>query len=66
MHIYGGTLAILCMIWQFSKCWEKLLVDLQEGIGFMAGIALAGYFLGCILGAIVNVFLMFVTDKEKP
>ena len=66
MHIYGGTLAILCMIWQFSKCLDKLLVDWQEGIGFMAGMALAGYFLGCIIGAIVNVFLMFVTDKEKP
>ena len=54
------------MIWQFPKCWEKLLVDWQEGIGFMAGMALTGYFFGCILGAIVNVFLMFVTDKEKP
>ena len=66
MHIYGGTSAILCMIWQFSKCWDKFLVDWQEGIGFIAGIALAGYFLGCILGAIVNVFLVLVTDKEKP
>ena len=66
MHIYGGTLAILFIIWYFSKCWDKLLVDWQEGIGFMAGIALAGYFLGCIIGALVNVFLVLVKDERKP
>ena len=66
MHIYGGTLAILFIIWYFSKCWDKLLVDWQEGIGFMASIALAGYFLGCIIGALVNVFLVLVKDERKP
>lgn len=60
MHIVAGTLAIICLIFMSSKCWNIFNDDWRRGIGFTASIAMGGYMLGCIVGLLVNmIFFLF-------
>ena len=57
MYIIAGTVAIVSLIWLFPKWSESISQDWQGGISFTAGIAMAGYMLGCIFGLVINSLL---------
>ena len=58
IHIIAGTVAIVSLIWLFPKWSESISQDWQGGISFTAGIAMAGYMLGCIFGFVINLLLI--------
>ena len=63
MHILGGTLALVCILWNVSKIIEAFKVDWQNGASLLSTLAIGGYFLGCIVSGAIN--LAFKTFKEK-
>ena len=63
MHLIGGSLALVFLIWQSPKCWDSLNESFSDGAQFTASIAIGGYLLGCILGLLTNlVCLVFRKD----
>jgi hypothetical protein len=63
MHILGGTLALVCILWNVSKIIEAFKVDWQNGASLLSTLAIGGYFLGCTVSGAIN--LAFKTFKEK-
>jgi hypothetical protein len=63
MHILGGTLALICILWTSPKIMEAFKVDWQNGASLLSTLAIGGYFLGCIVSGTIN--LAFKTFKEK-
>ena len=39
MHMFGGMLAILFLVWQFPKCIEAFEEEWQSGVGFISSLA---------------------------
>ena len=64
MSRIAGTITIICLIWQFPKWWEVLSTDWQRGTGFVAGMAIGAYLLGCVVGLLVNLIILIFRKKS--
>ena len=65
MHILGGMLAIIFLVWQFPKCIEAFEDEWQSGVGFISSLAIGGYVFGCLLGLGLNL-LKVLFEKKEP
>ena len=64
MHILGGTLALICILWNFPKIMEAFKVDWQNGTSLLSTLAIGGYLLGCIVSGTINQAYSIFKDKE--
>jgi hypothetical protein len=66
MHIWGGTLALICILWNVSKIIEAVKVDWQNGTSLLSTLAIGGYLLGCIMNGAINLtYSIFKNKKQK-
>ena len=65
MHILGGTLALICILWNFPKIMEAFKVDWQNGTSLLSTLAIAGYLLGCIVSGAINLTYSIFKNKEQ-
>ena len=66
MHILGGTLALICILWNVSKIIEAVKVDWQNGTSLLSTLAIGGYLLGCIMNGAINLtYSIFKNKKQK-
>jgi hypothetical protein len=66
MHIWGGTLALICILWNVSKIIEAFKVDWQNGTSLLSTLAIGGYLLGCIMNGAINLtYSIFKNKKQK-
>ena len=66
MHILGGTLALICILWNFPKIMEAFKVEWQNGTSLLSTLAIGGYLLGCIMSGAINLaYSMFKDKKQK-
>mgnify|MGYP001219275638 FL=1 len=65
IHYLAGSVALVCLIWQFPKCHEEIIEDWQLGIRFTAGVAIGAYLLGYIAGLVVNFTLLLFHKDDK-
>ena len=64
MHILGGTLALVCILWNFPKIMEAFKVDWQNGTSLLSTLAIGGYLLGWIMSGAINLAYSIFKDKE--
>jgi len=64
MHILGGTLALVCILWNFPKIMEAFKVDWLNGTSLLSTLAIGGYLLGCIMSGAINLAYSIFKDKE--
>ena len=64
MHVLGGTLALVCILWNISKIMEAFKVDWQNGTSLLSTLAIGGYLLGCMVGGAVNLAYSIFKNKE--
>ena len=65
MHILGGTLALICILWNISKIMEAFKVDWQNGTSLLSTLAIGGYLLGCIVSGAINLAYSIFENKEQ-
>ena len=65
MHILGGTLALICILWNSPKIMEAFKVDWQNGASLLSTLAIGGYFLGCIVSGAINLAYSIFKNKEQ-
>jgi len=65
MHILGGTLALICILWNISKIMEAFKVDWQNGTSLLSTLAIGGYLLGCIVSGAINLAYSIFKKKEQ-
>ena len=65
MHILGGTLALVCILWNISKIMEAFKVDWQNGTSLLSTLAIGGYLLGCIMSGTINLAYSIFKNKQQ-
>lgn len=65
MHILGGTLALVCILWNFPKIMEAFKVDWQNGTSLLSTLAIGGYLLGWIMSGAINLAYSIFKNKEQ-
>ena len=65
MHIQGGTLALICILWNFPKIMEAFKVDWQNGTSLLSTLAIGGYLLGCIMNGAINLAYAIFKNKDQ-
>jgi hypothetical protein len=66
MHIQGGTLALICILWNSPKIMEAFKVNWQNGSSLLSTLAISGYFLGFIVSGAINLaYSIFKNKKQK-
>ena len=65
IHLLGGMLAIVFLVWQFPKCIDAFKEGWRSGVGFISSLALGGYLLGCLIGLGVNVLKVLFEKKDS-
>jgi hypothetical protein len=65
MHILGGTLALVCILWNFPKIMEAFKVDWQNGTSLLSTLAIGGYLLGCIMNGTINLAYAIFKNKDQ-
>ena len=65
MHLIGGTLSLLCLLWNLSKCIDLICNDWREGIEITAGLVIGGYFAGCLIGMLVNFCFLWKSNSNQ-
>ena len=65
MHILGGTLALICILWNSLKIMEAFKIDWQNGTSLLSTLAIGGYLLGCIMSGTINLAYSIFKNKEQ-
>ena len=65
MHIWGGTLALICILWNSPKIMEAFKVNWQNGTSLLSTLAIGGYLLGWVMTVIIN-FISSISKRKKP
>tara|TARA_B100000941_G_C27988829_1_gene294776 strand:+ start:285 stop:482 length:198 start_codon:yes stop_codon:yes gene_type:complete len=65
MHLLGGMIMFLFLVWQLPKCIETFKQGWHSGLAFISSLALGGYVLGCLIGLGINA-LLILFDKKDP
>lgn len=65
IHILGGTLALLCILWNIFKIMEAFKIDWQKGTTLLSTLAIGGYLLGCIMSGTINLAYSIFKNKEQ-
>ena len=65
MHIWGGTLALICILWNSPKIMEAFKVNWQNGSSLLSTLAIGGYLLGWVMTVIIN-FISSISKRKKP
>lgn len=65
MHILGGTLALICILWNSLKIMEAFKIDWQNGTSLLSTLAIGGYLLGCIMSGTINLAYSIFKNKQQ-
>ena len=65
MHIWGGTLALICILWNSPKIMEAFKVNWQNGTSLLSTLAIGGYILGCIVSGAINLAHSLFKNKDQ-
>jgi len=65
MHILGGTLALICILWNSPKIMETFKIDWQNGTSLLSTLAIGGYLLGSIMSGAINLANSIFKNKEQ-
>jgi len=65
MHILGGTLALICILWNFPKIMEAFKIDWQIGTSLLTTLAIGGYLHGSIMSGAINLAYTIFKNKQQ-
>jgi hypothetical protein len=65
MHMMGGTVAIICIMWNFTITKEAFITDWQKGSSLLSSLAIGGYMVGSAIAGIITIVLKFFQTKDR-
>ena len=64
-HLLGGTCALVSLGWMGVSRWQSLAEDGENALMLISSIGIGGYFLGFVVGGLLNGFLYLIrSDKD--
>ena len=64
-HLLGGTSALVSLVWMGVTRGQSLAEDGENAFMLISSIGIGGYFLGFVLGGLLNGFLYLIrSDKD--
>jgi len=64
-HLLGGTSALVSLVWMGFTRGQSLAEDGENALMLISSIGIGGYFLGFVLGGLLNGFLYLIrSDKD--
>ena len=64
-HLLGGTSALVSLVWMGFTRGQSLAEDGENALMLISSIGIGGYFIGFVLGGLLNGFLYLIrSDKD--
>ena len=64
-HLLGGTCALVSLVWMGFTRGQSLAEDGENALMLISSIGIGGYFLGFVVGGLLNGFLYLIrSDKD--